>query len=114
MPLSNKTYDFLKFLCTLVLPAIGTLYFGLSELWGHVFTLPYPKEVVGTITLICTFIGTILKFSSDNYEGDGVLMVDSSDPLKDIYNIAIPDYPEKLAEKDTVILKVSHPQHMSE
>lgn len=114
MTLSNKAYDILKFMCTIFLPACASLYFGMSELWADVFVLPYPTEVVGTIALICTFIGTILKISSDNYMGDGQLIVDSSDPLVDVYNIAIPDYPETLAEKDTVVLKVSNPRHMSE
>ena len=46
--------------------------------------------------------------------GDGQMVVDSSDPEKDIYSIVIADYPEKLAEKDKVMLKVSHPAHLAE
>ena len=63
MQLSSRAYDILKYLCTIVFPAIGSLYFGLSKIWGF----PYAEEVVGTISVLCTFIGTCLKISSDNY-----------------------------------------------
>lgn len=61
--MTNKTYDVLKYVAQIVLPALGTLYFALSEIWA----LPYGAEIVGTITAIDAFLGTILKISSDNY-----------------------------------------------
>lgn len=63
MTLSNKTYDVLKFLCTLLLPALGTLYFALAQIWG----LPYGEEIVGTLAAVATFIGVIIGISSYNY-----------------------------------------------
>lgn len=108
MNLSNHDYDVLKWVAQIALPALGTLYFALASIWG----LPYGEQIVGTITAIDAFLGALLKVSSDEYQGDGQLIVDTSDPLKDIYSIAIDDYPEKLAEKDTVLLKVSHAAHM--
>ena len=110
MTMSDKTYDFLKWVAQIVLPAIGTLYFALASIWR----LPYRAQIVGTITAVDAFLGAILKISSDNYMGDGQMVVDSSDPEKDIYSIVIADYPEKLAEKDKVMLKVSHPAHLAE
>lgn len=108
--MSNKTYDFLKWVAQIVLPAAGTLYFALAGIWGF----PYGEQIVGTITAIDAFIGAILKISSDNYQGDGELIVDTSDPFKDVYSIAISDYPDILASKDRVTLNVTHPQHMKE
>lgn len=61
--LQNGTYDILKFLTTVVLPAIGTLYFALSSIWNF----PYGEQVVGTITAIVTFFGAILGISTKNY-----------------------------------------------
>lgn len=61
--MSNKTYDILKYIAQIVLPALGTLYFALSEIWG----LPFGTEIVGTITAVDAFLGTVLKISSDNY-----------------------------------------------
>ena len=61
--LSSKWYDFLKYLDLVVLPAIGALYAGLSQIW----TLPYAAEVPATITVICTFLGAILCISTAQY-----------------------------------------------
>lgn len=102
MNLSNETYDMLKYIAQIVLPALGTLYFALSGIWG----LPYGEQIVGTITAIDAFLGALLKLSSDGYVGDGTLVVDESDPEKDIYSIVLDDYPELLANKDQVVLKV--------
>lgn len=63
MKLSNKLYDFLKFVAQIVLPALGGLYFGLAKLWGF----PCGEEVVGTIALVDTFLGTLLGISTYNY-----------------------------------------------
>ena len=61
--MSNKVYDLLKYVCMIVLPALGTLYLTLSGIWG----LPYGEAVAGTITAIDTFLGAILMISSKNY-----------------------------------------------
>ena len=61
--ISNKAYDILKFVAQLLLPALGTLYFGLAEIWGF----PYAEQIVGTITCVDAFLGIFLKISSDQY-----------------------------------------------
>lgn len=61
--MSNKTYDILKYIAQIILPAVATLYFAVAGIWG----LPYAEEIVGTITAIDTFLGCILKLSSDSY-----------------------------------------------
>ena len=63
MKMSNKLYDVLKWIAMYLLPAIGTLYFALSGIWG----LPYGEQVVGTITAVDTFLGVILGISSVKY-----------------------------------------------
>lgn len=108
MHMSDETYDMLKWVAQIVLPALGALYAALAVYWHF----PYGDEIVGSIAAIDTFLGALLKKSSDAYSGDGELIVDTSDPLKDIYSIAIPDYPEVLAAKDKVILNVKRPEHM--
>lgn len=62
--MSNSTYDKLKFFTTLILPALGTLYFALSQIWG----LPYGEQVVGTVTAVVTFLSVCLKISTANYK----------------------------------------------
>ena len=63
---NNKTYDVLKWIALYLLPALGTLYFALSGIWGF----PYGEQIVGTITAIDTFLGVILGISSAKYTGD--------------------------------------------
>ena len=63
MILSNKTYDILKWIAQIALPTLGALYFGLSKIWG----LPYGEEIVGTITIVDTFLGALLGISTANY-----------------------------------------------
>lgn len=61
--MSNKVYDILKFIAQILLPALGTLYFALVNIWN----LPYGKEIVGSITAIDTFLGALLGISSMKY-----------------------------------------------
>lgn len=61
--MSNKVYDILKWIALVVLPALATLYFALSGIWGF----PYGEQIVGTITAIDTFLGALLGISNINY-----------------------------------------------
>lgn len=61
--MNNKTYNILKYITQIVLPAIATLYFALSEIWGF----PFASQIVGTITAIDTFLGAVLCISSVKY-----------------------------------------------
>lgn len=63
MQLTNKTYDILKWIAQIVLPAIGTLYFALAAIWGF----PYGEQIIGTITAVDVFLGALLGISSHNY-----------------------------------------------
>ena len=63
MSMDNKTYDKLKFLAQVVLPAAGTLYAALAGIWG----LPYGEQIVGTIAAVDTFLGVVLGISTHKY-----------------------------------------------
>lgn len=62
--LSNRTYDFFKFLSTILLPALGAAYFSLGELLG----LPYVTEVVGVLSIVAVLIGTVIKASAPSHQ----------------------------------------------
>lgn len=64
MTISNKTYDILKWIAQILLPALGTLYFALACIWG----LPAADKVVGTITAVDTFLGVLLGLSTAQYK----------------------------------------------
>lgn len=63
MKLNNKTYDVLKWIAQILLPALGTLYMALAKVWGF----PYSTEIVGTITAVDLFLGAVLGISTSNY-----------------------------------------------
>jgi hypothetical protein len=61
---NDRIYDALKWICQIVIPAIATLYFTLSGIWGF----PYGEQVVGTLTAIDTFLGVCLGISTYQYK----------------------------------------------
>jgi len=61
--MSNKVYDILKWITQILLPAIATFYYALANVWA----LPYPKEIVGTITAIDALLGVLLGISTVQY-----------------------------------------------
>lgn len=101
MTISDKTYDILKWLVQIVLPACATLYAALAALWGF----PYVEQIVGTISAICVFLGALLKISSSNYSGDGTLTVGGSSD--DSYSVDLSTAVADLATKKSVTLKVN-------
>ena len=63
MKLSNKAYDFLKWLVLVVIPALTTAYVGLSKIWAW----PYPVQVAETSAVVCTLLGALLGISTAQY-----------------------------------------------
>lgn len=61
--MSNKTFDILRAIVEIVLPAISAAYFGLSEIWG----LPVPDKICGTIAVLITFISAFLNVKRKQY-----------------------------------------------
>ena len=61
--MENKTYDVLKEIALVVLPALAVLYSALAEIWA----LPFPDAIPKTIMAIDCFLGAVLKISSINY-----------------------------------------------
>ena len=67
MKMSNETYDRLKWVAQLLLPALGALWFAVAEIWG----LPFGQQILGTITAVDAFLGAVLKVSTDAYYKEG-------------------------------------------
>lgn len=64
--ISNKTYDILKWIAQIALPASGTLYFTLAHIWG----LPNAQQVVESVIAIDAFLGILLGLSSASYNSN--------------------------------------------
>lgn len=64
MVFKNSTYDKLKWIAQILIPLLGSCYYGLGKIWGF----PYIEEIVGTFTVIDTFLGGLLGISTINYK----------------------------------------------
>ena len=64
MTLPNGLYQWLKWLCVIVLPALATFIVVISKIWGW---SDLGTMIAQTITALATFLGTILCISNYNY-----------------------------------------------
>lgn len=64
--MTNKVFDTLRFLQTVLLPAIGTLYFALAGIWGE-SVFPAAEAVVGTVTALTAFLGAFVEYKRQTY-----------------------------------------------
>ena len=64
MIFNNKVYDTLKWVSTVVLPALATLILAIGQIWNvTAWTVP----IGATIAAVATFMGAILGISSIQY-----------------------------------------------
>lgn len=60
----SKWYDCAKWVVTVVLPAITTLWLTLSSIWGF----PYAEPIGATLSAITMFLAALLGISSIKYK----------------------------------------------
>jgi hypothetical protein len=106
--LSDAAYDKLKWVAQILLPALGTLYFTVAQIYG----LPYAEQVVGTIVAVDAFLGVVLGLSSASYtketEGKMIGFIDveeTQDGKKMKLNFPSED-PHDIVNHDKVTFKV--------
>lgn len=107
MLISDKFYTQMKFITQILLPALGTLYFTLSRIWG----LPLGEEIVGTIVAVDTCLGVILHISTNTYNKsdikfDGTMDVAEKED-KTIVTMELNKHPQELIGMDEVRFKVN-------
>lgn len=104
--LGDKTYGVLKYTATIVLPAVGALYFALAQIWG----LPNAEEVIGTIAAINAFVGAVVGISTVSYNNstvayDGTIKLDG-DQMASIQ--LHHESPSSFVNKPVAILKIEN------
>lgn len=62
--ISNKTYDIIKHVTQIALPAVGTFYATIAKIWG----LPYGAEISATIAAAVVMLSAFLGVSSAVYK----------------------------------------------
>lgn len=66
MKISNKTYDILKWVSMVFLPAFTTFYGVIGATCG----IPYTQEVLTIMVASDAFLGSLLKISTNNYTNE--------------------------------------------
>lgn len=104
----DKWYDFLKKIALIGLPAIGTAYATIAEIWGMGAT----TKVLATIVVIETFLGSMLGISTRIYNNsdekyDGVVhtSIEEATGVK-LYSLELNEDPETIDTKPSIVLKV--------
>jgi Putative phage holin Dp-1 len=108
MQLKGRLYDVLKVLAQIYIPAAGTLYFALAQIWH----LPEVAEVTGTVVAIDTFLGALLSLSSLSYKSsndkyDGTLTLIPGEDGSALHLTSVD--PVALTTKDEILFKVIQP-----
>lgn len=100
LSMSNKTYDFFKWVVRYFLPGLGTLYFTIAKIWG----LPAAEEVVGTIVAVTLAISTWIGLSNAQYKMnpsnyDGTMVVDNREGDRERWTFIAEDLDEMKGKK---------------
>jgi hypothetical protein len=66
MQISNKTYDILKWVAQLLLPALATFVMSLGNIWG----IPYSEQISLTLVALDTALGVVLGISTKSYNSN--------------------------------------------
>lgn len=106
--LSDKQYGLLKWIVTIVLPAVGTLYFALSKLWN----LPGGESVLGTLIALQAFLGVLLGISTQTYKNSdarfsGDINIIKHEDGEKSASIDFNQHPTELDEKDEAVFRVN-------
>ncbi len=108
--MTDKTYGILKATAQIYLPALGTMYFGLAQIWG----LPFGEQISGTILVLDTFLGVLVGISSKVYNVSdakyaGAMDVRQEDGRKK-FTFTLDKDPEDLVDKQDVTFRVNAPR----
>lgn len=64
MKLNNKTYDTLKYIALIALPAIQVFWLTIGKIWN----LQYTVEIGATIGAVALLLGTLLGVSNSQFK----------------------------------------------
>lgn len=110
-PLPSKLYNILKFVATIVLPALATLVITLGNTWD----LSHTAEVATSITGINVFLGTILGLSTRAYNNseakfDGAIVTNVTEEGTKVFSLELNTPPDEIDNMDSILFKVVGPQ----
>lgn len=80
MIFNNRTYDILKYVALIALPAIQVFWLTIGKIWD----LSYTVEIGATIGAVALFLGTLLGVSTSKYYAENETQMFNEDLLKDM------------------------------
>ena len=97
MKLDNRTYDILKYVALIALPAIQVFWLTIGKIWN----LDYTVEIGATIGAVALLLGTLLGVSTKNYYEEEQTQMFNEDLLKDMlgYEEVLHEEGEKESEE---------------
>ena len=77
--MSDKTFNFIRFLAEIGITAIGTFYKVIAEIWD----LPYGEAVLATCVALSTLIGVFTEWQRTQYAKSKMILapVDDASPI---------------------------------
>jgi hypothetical protein len=108
--LSNATYDKLKPLTTVVMPAIITFWLTMANIWNW----PNVEEIAATLGAVNVLMGVVLSVSTRSYNKsdakyDGVINVYHNDEGRPVASMELKNYedPAQVVQQKEVTFKVN-------
>lgn len=97
MKFDNRTYDILKYVALIALPAIQVFWLTIGKIWN----ISYTVEIGATIGAVALLLGTLLGVSTRNYYEDEQTQMFNEDLLKDMlgYEEVLHEEGEKESEE---------------
>lgn len=100
MMISNKTYDILKWVALVAIPAIEAFWLTVGKVWGF----PYLTEIGTTIAAVGLLIAALIGVSSNNYykahQDAGGIEYEPYDEDEDIEDYEDDDEPDSFDDYD--------------
>ena len=93
MKLDNKTYDTLKYVALIALPALQVFWLTIGKIWD----ISYSVEIGATIGAVALLLGTLLGVSTRAYYDENQTQMFNEDLLKDMLG-----YEEMLHEEGEI------------
>lgn len=76
--MSDKTFNFIRFLAEIGITAIGTFYKVVAEIWS----LPYGEAVLATCVALSTLIGVFVEYNRAQYNKSKLAPVEDATLFK--------------------------------
>jgi hypothetical protein len=104
--LSDTQYNWLKHVASVGLPAVAALYYALGQLWHF----PNIEQVVATVAIVNTFLGTILGYSTVKYNASeakyaGIIEIAETE-FKKIFSLNLTSHPDELVPGTEATFKI--------